>query len=162
MIFKPGKVTGYVIDKKSELLWNGLISLFTESYLVLCVAIMINLSRSELDFSTFGIGFDTTLTLLIGATLVIVPPALTLLYAKNFKNTEETRLEDLELIDKYGVLIGELNHRRLSKQVILLTPLLDFARRFFFAAALVFLHDKPWAQLAYSNFASLFTIMFLV
>ena len=116
------------VQLKEALFYRPLISLFFESYSLLTVCGLINMTK--LSFESLGMRLHT-ITCLVVLVCIFLIPALMLRYlVKNFN-----RLNDRIIKRKYGKMYDELNIR--GSKVVLVQPFFFLLRRLMLAVAIV-------------------------
>ena len=69
-----GKVKNYILKKRKEFYWGKFLNFFEASYITLSFSFCINLYY--LEFGNYSEIANTVFALIIGATLVFIPPIL--------------------------------------------------------------------------------------
>ena len=118
---------------KNKLFYNGFISLFVESYSLIAVCCLINLSY--IHFSSFGQGFHSTMCLTFTLLILFWPLHMFNILTRYFKN-----LQSKAFIARYGSLYEEINIEEGSRMV-LIQPAFFLFRRLLLAVAVV-IFDK--------------------
>ena len=113
---------------KRKLFFNSLISLFVESYSLLCVCCLIN--TSYISLKTFGFGFHSVICVFFFGFLVLFPTAIFWYIRRHY-----SELDTPFMRRHYGNLYEELNLKEGEK--VLLQPIFFLVRRMQLALAVV-------------------------
>ena len=127
------KSAGNMYEKmESKVFYNGLISLFVESYSLIAVCCLINLSFIQID--SFGKSFHSLMCITFGLLITLWPIYLFTLLTKYFEHIHKKYF-----LRTYGALYDEVNLEEGPK--VLLQPLFFLLRRMLLAIAVV-IFDK--------------------
>ena len=125
---------------EKKLFYNGLLSLFVESYSLTIVGCLINMSF--LRFDSFGLGFHSVMCLAFTVLTLLWPLQLFYLLVRKFHH-----LRSKYYRGRYGTIYEQIYLKEDSK--VLLQPMFFFLRRLLLAIAVVILDQVLILQILF-------------
>jgi hypothetical protein len=138
--------------------WNGLIRLFTETYLELIIGSIINIKRANWDSEYPAERVSNNLSVAIMIISTVLLPLFVVICVWNFSSYHFDRFQST-----YGSILEGTNYQSTRpSRAIWAYPVSFFARRLIFVLSVIYLEDFLWAQLAIQTFTSIFMIEYLL
>lgn len=137
-ISKP-KVTSWFRKQLDGMIWNGLINIFSEAYLVLCIVCKLN-QIIILTPNTVPEYMCAVLSAALGASLILVPLILYILFWRKWNAVNlnlVTAVDDLILYDRYGELLVNYDAERIGKAKCLNFFIWGFIRRYLLVVLII-------------------------
>ncbi len=141
---KP-KVVSWFRKQLDGMIWNGLITMFSEAYLVLCVVCKLN-QQVILKPDTVPEYMSAALAMALDISLVIVPLTLYILFWQkwNAVNLDLVKaVDDLILYDRYGELLRNFDPERIGKAKCLNFFMWGFIRRYLLVVSIIDVQKYP-------------------
>jgi hypothetical protein len=135
--------------------WNNWLAFFCESYLFLGVCVALN--TWYLLFNTFGNAFNSTITVVLGSILLLLPVFVSIFYnQKRYFKSILTR--DEEFFARYGSIVESLNFHRKGK-IVTIYPVVSMIRKIWLILTVVYMQEQPTFSIFAVNFQSQIMLM---
>ena len=123
----------FAFEIEKQLYWNSLIRVLMESFLILLLCCMIN--TSHLDWTSVSLAINSTLVIVIAATILGFPIVILCILNRYFY-----QLENLHFRSQYGTAYNGLDFRK--GKMILVHISMFFLRRLLLTGCAVYLRDN--------------------
>jgi len=138
--------------------WNGLIRLLMETYLELILGSILNIRTADWDSDYPDERYSNYLSVVLLVISTVLLLLFVVFYVWNFSALNYDRFRSTYSAVLDGTNFESTNPRR----IILVYPVIFFARRLIFVLSVIYLQDFLWAQLAIQTMISVFIVQYLL